>query len=201
MRFANLGGPTQSEAFYQLLDRWSVDWDEQYEMLLAERRRIANDGTLKDLPEFDIIVGHNLFVAIEDVEERVLYDYDEIGRRRQEQQMIYSVAQLKLAPHYNSIKRATMLALDELSQRGLLDGSQKPATENARQSLTFYRCLLEYDAFLEEIAITHPTLSYQELTCGEWLERIARIFGSKANGEGKYHRRIITGSIKSEGCF
>jgi len=201
LRFADLGDPIQSQAFYQLLDRWGVDWDEQYEMLLAERRRIRENGTPKDLPEFDIIVGRDLFVAIEDLEERVLYDYDEIGRRRQEQQMIYSVTQLKLAPHYDRIKRATMLPLDELSQRGLLDGSQKPVTVNARQSLTFYKRLLEYDALLEEIAITHPTFSYQELTRGEWLERIARIFGSKANGEGKYHRKVITGLYRKRGMF
>ncbi|HEU5382306.1 MAG TPA: hypothetical protein VFV38_43380, partial [Ktedonobacteraceae bacterium] len=34
MHFADLGTPSQSEPFYQLLDNWHVDWDEQYEQLL-----------------------------------------------------------------------------------------------------------------------------------------------------------------------
>lgn len=203
LRFANLGDPTESEAFYQLIDSWDVDWDEQYEALREERQRITENGTDKDLPEFDIIVGRDLFVAIEDLEERVLYNYDEISRRRQEQQMAYPIARLQLAPRYDEIqkKRSARLTLDQLARRGLLDGSQKPTTENARQSLTFYRQLLEYDALLEEIAVTHPTLSYQQLTSGEWLERIARIFGSKATSEGKYHRRVIAGIYQDLGMF
>jgi hypothetical protein len=202
LHFANLGDPAESEAFYQLLDRWGVDWDKQYETLLAERRRVAEDGTLKDLSGFDIIVGRDLYVAIEDLEERVLYNYAEISRRRQEQQMVYPLARLRLASHYDEIqqKRPALLTLEQLAQRGLLSGSQ-PLTENARQSLTFYRQLLEYDALLEEIAVTHPALSYQELTSGEWLERIARIFGSKATSEGKYHRRVIARIYQDLGMF
>ncbi len=201
MRFTDLGNPTQNEQFYKLLDECGVDWNDQYELLLAERRRIAENGTAKDLPEFDIIVGRSLFVAIEDLDERVLYDYDEIGRRHQEQTIAYPVVQLKLAPHYDRVKGSTMLPLGELARRGLLGGEQKPASASERQSLTFYKRLLEYDALLEEIAVTHPTLSYQELTRGAWLERIARIFGSKANGEGRYHRRVIAGIYRKRGMF
>ncbi len=201
LRFTDLGNPTQNEQFYKLLDECGVDWNDQYELLLAERRRIAENGTAKDLPEFDIIVGRSLFVAIEDLDERVLYDYDEIGRRHQEQTIAYPVVQLKLAPHYDRVKGSTMLPLGELARRGLLGGEQKPASASERQSLTFYKRLLEYDALLEEIAVTHPTLSYQELTRGAWLERIARIFGSKANGEGRYHRRVIAGIYRKRGMF
>jgi hypothetical protein len=203
LHLVNLGNPEESDTFYQLLDRWGVDWDEKYDMLLAERRRIVENGSLKDLPAFDIIVGHDLFVAIEDLEERVLYKYDEIGRRHQEQKMIYPIEQLRLAPRYDEIqkKRSSLLSLDQLSQRGLLDGSQRPTTAQAQQSLTLYKQLQEYDALLEEIAITHPALSYQELTSGEWLEQIARIFGSKANSEGKFRRSIITGLYQDLGMF
>ncbi len=78
---------------------------------------------------------------------------------------------------------------------------QKPTSKNARQSQAFYKQLLEYDAFLEEVAVTHPVLSYQELTSAEWRERIARIFGSKTTNEGKYHRKLITGIYKDLGMF
>ena len=201
MHFAHLGDPAQSEAFYQLLERWDVDWDEQYDRLLAERRRIAEDGAIKDLPSFDVIVGRDLFVAIEDLEERVLYDYAEMSRRRQEQKVAYPIEQLRLSPHYDKVKRSTMIPLEKLSRRGLLDGSQKTATATERQSLIFYQQLQEYDAFLGKIAVTHPILSYQELTSGEWLERIARIFGSKADSENKYHSKVIAGLYKKLGMF
>ncbi len=203
LHFANLGDPAESDAFYQLLDRWDVDWDEQYEMLLAERRRIVENGPPKDLPAFDIIVGRNLFVAIEDLEERILYDYNEISRRREEQRLVYPIAQLRLAPRYDELqkKRSTLLPLDQLAQRGLLDGSQQPTTAQARLSLTLYKQLQEYDALLEEVAVTHPTLSYKELTSGEWLERIAHIFGSKATREGKFRRSIIAGLYQDLDMF
>lgn len=94
-----------------------------------------------------------------------------------------------------------MLTFAQLSQQGLLDGSHEPATVSARQSMTFYKCLLKYDELLDEIAGTHPALSYRELTSGEWLERIARIFGSKANDEGRYHRRIIAGIYSKREMF
>jgi hypothetical protein len=202
LRFVNLGNPTQQpEAFYQLLDRWGVDWDEQYDKLHKERQRFEENGTRKDLPTFDIIVGQDLFVAIEDLEERVLYNYNEIERRHRDQKTAYTITELKLAPYYDEIKKSTMLKLSELSQQGLLDRSHLPTTTTAQQSLVFYRQLLEYDAFLDEISITHPKLSYQELTSGEWLERICCTFGGKADEEGKYDRKIIARLYKNRGMF
>lgn len=201
MHFADLGAPLQSEAFYQLLERWHVDWDEQYERLLVERRRIAENGAMKDLPTFDIIVGLDLFVAIEDLNERVLYNYNEMSRRSEEHITAYPIEQLRLSPYYDEIKRSTMLSLEKLSQRGLLDTDKKPSTAPERQSLTFIKQLQEYDALLEEIAVTHPIISYRELTNGEWLERIARIFGSKADSENKYHSNIIAGLYKKRKMF
>lgn len=205
LHFANLGDPTQSEAFYELLERWGVDWDEQYDKLLAERKRIPEHGPIKDLPAFDIIVGRDLFVAIEDLAERILYEYDTIEQRHQEQHSTaYPIKHFQLAPQYDKIQRerSTLLPLEQMVQQGLLDGSKKPTSKNAQQSLAFYKQLLEYDAFLEkEVAVTHPLLSYQELTSGEWRERIARIFGSKTTSEGKYHRKLITGIYNDLGMF
>jgi hypothetical protein len=206
IRFANLGDPQEREVFYNLAEKWGVDWHEQYEMLLDERRPFTESGTnkYKDLPSFDIIIGRNLFVAIDDLEESVLYDYEEISRRQQEQKISYPISYFRLSPHYDQIQkqRLNLLTLKQLSQQGLLDGSQEAKTIKAKNSLNFYKRLLEYDALLEEIEITHPSLSYRELTSGEWLERIAKIFGSKKSKdrkyrgkviEGKYHSKLITG--------
>jgi len=205
LHFANLGDPPQSEAFYELLARWGVDWDEQYDKLLAERKRVSEYGSIRDLSAFDIIVGRDLFIAIEDLAERILYEYDAIEQRHQEQYSIaYPIKHFQLAQHYDRIQqeRSSLLPLEQMAQQGLLDGSKEPTSKNARQSQTFYKQLLEYDAFLEkEVASTYPSLSYQELTGGEWRERIARIFGSKTTSEGKYHRKLITGIYNDLGMF
>ncbi|HEU5381447.1 MAG TPA: hypothetical protein VFV38_38995, partial [Ktedonobacteraceae bacterium] len=169
--------------------------------LLDERRRIAENGSIKDLPTFDIIVGRDLFVAIEDLNERVLYDYNELSRRHEEHTKAFSLEQLKLSPYYDKIKRSTMLSLEKLSQRGMLDTDKEPVTATERQSLIFIKQLQKYDALLEEISITHPKVSYRELTSGEWLERIARIFGGKADNENKYHSNTIAGLYKKLGMF
>ncbi|HLG75462.1 MAG TPA: hypothetical protein VFA09_19870 [Ktedonobacteraceae bacterium] len=205
LHFIDLGDPAQSEPFYEMLEGWGVDWDKQYEKLLAERKRISEQGQVKDLPEFDIIVGRDLFVAIENLKERIFYDYDAIEQRHQEQySTAYPVKYFQLAPHYERIQQersTTLLPLEQMMQQGLLDGSKQPSTRKARDSQAFYRQLLAYDAFLEEVAATHPMLTYQELTSGEWLERIARIFDSKATSQGKYHRRLITRIYNDLGMF
>jgi hypothetical protein len=203
LRFLDWRDPAQREAFYQLLDGWGVCWDEQYELLLAERRRTDRNGALKDLPTFDIVVGRDLFVAIEDLEERALYDYQEIGERHKEQWLPHPIAYFRLASQYDRVrqKQSAPLSLDELSRRGLLSGGREPTTDSERSSLAFYGRLLEYDALLEEIAVTHPTLSYLELTSGEWLERIARIFDSKPTKEGKHDRKNIARIYKDLGMF
>ena len=156
LHLIDLGDPTQNKHFYQLLDTWGVQWDEQYEQLLAERQRIREDGTRRDLTQFDIIVGEDLFVAIEDMQERVLYEYDTINQRHHEQQALYPITHFQLAPKYDQIQqiRSGLLPFEQLSQRGLLDEDQEPAhiTEKEQKSLLFYKHLIAYDALLAKIA-------------------------------------------------
>lgn len=201
--FADLGDPTsQREAFYTLLERWGVDWIEQYEKLLAERKRISEHG-IKELTAFDIIVGPDLFVAIEDLKERIFYDYDAIEQRHEEYHKTYPIAHFQLVPHYEKLQqdRSTLLPLEQMRQQGLLDGSKPPLGRKAAESQAFYGQLQAYDSFLEEVAMTHPALSFQELTGGEWREQIARIFGGKATKEGKYDRKRIMKIYSDLGMF
>jgi hypothetical protein len=201
MHFVDLRDPEQSDFFYAMVAQWGVNWDKQYEALLAERRLVEEKGSSRDLSQFDIILGPDLFVAIEDLEERILYDYPEIVRRRQEQLYTYPIDELRLEPYYDKIKGAAMLSFAELAGKGLLDATQDAIKQQEVQSLIFYRRLQAYDALLNEIAIVHPRISYQDLTGGEWLERIARIFGSKANKDGQYHRQMIAGLYRKRGLF
>ena len=94
-----------------------------------------------------------------------------------------------------------MLTLAELARRGLLIDRQKPVSASERHSLAFYRRLLKYDELLEKVAVTHPTISFQEMTRGAWSEHIARIFGGEVKSEGRYHRGIIAAIYRKRGMF
>lgn len=193
LRFADLGEPAGEEtlAFYQRLESWKVDWDGQSERFIEERQRVDKDGSLKDLPTCDILVGRDLFVVFEDLGETVLYDYKEIYRRHQDQTTPYPLEQFRL--DYAAIQRArpSLFSVEQLAQNGLLDGSQPARTIPEQSSLDLYQQVQKYNAFLEELARTHSTLTYRDLTGGENLEHIARIFKSKPDEDGKYHRNKI----------
>jgi hypothetical protein len=203
-RFIHLENPEEKPAFYVLLKQWGIDWLDKHKQLLIERNRFKDTITEadKELPSFDILVGPDLFVAIEDLQETVLYQYEEIQRRKKEQTIHYPINDLLLAPSYDRLqeKRPPLVPLEP----DWLIGKVPPKTKKAQKALAFYHQLLDYDDFLQkEVAITHPILSFEELTeSEEWVERIAKIFGSKKAApkiirgklvEGKYHCRLIIG--------
>ncbi|MGO8948125.1 MAG: hypothetical protein ACLQUY_10775 [Ktedonobacterales bacterium] len=68
LHFADLGDPTAREESLALAGGWGVDYmarlEEYFEHLLRQN----------DLPSYELVLGPDLFVAIEDLEERVLYD-------------------------------------------------------------------------------------------------------------------------------
>lgn len=202
MSFADLGDPAQSTPFFAMLETWGVTWDTQYDQLLAEHHRLNPDGTMNnDLPQFEIIVGPDLFVAIDNLNERPLYDYQEIARRHTQHITPLPIDDLRLLPYYDQVKGSAMLTLATLKQRGLLTGDRPTEKQVEQQSRTFYRQLEAYDALLDEVAQVHPQISYDELTSGEWLERIARIFGSKPNKKGEYQRNLIASLYKHREMF
>lgn len=202
--FIHLESPEEKSAFYALLKRWGVDWLDKHKQLLIERNKFKDTitETGRELSSFDIIVGPDLFVAIEDLQETVLYEYEEILRRKNEQTIRYPINDFLLTPSYDQLreKRSSLVPLEA----DWLTGKRFPKTKTAQKALAFYHQLLKYDDFLKkEVAITHPVLSFKELTeSEEWVERIAKIFGSeKASSkiirgkliEGKYHCRLIIG--------
>ena len=63
---------------------------------LAGATRHANQ-----LPGYDVIVGRGLFVELEGMDERVLYDYNEIIRRQNAVETALPFEALKLPPYYD----------------------------------------------------------------------------------------------------
>jgi len=202
LRFADLGDPTQRAAFATMLLDWGVDWHAQSEALRASR--VGAD----EPPAYDLILGREFVVAIEDLHERILYDYDEIARRRNERHTPHPVAFFKLAAHYEAIKRRGMLSEDALARLDVFGAATPDATyatglsaEPARASLRFYRQLVRFDHLLDEIALTHPQVTFADLTSGDWLERIERIFQADAGGARETSRRRIVRLYQKLGWF
>jgi hypothetical protein len=101
---------------------------------------------------------------LEGLNERVLYDYDEVLKRRGELDKPVQIDDLKLAPHYESIR---------------------PKSLSDAEALKLFQQLEAYDALLDEIGLSQPAISYNDLIDG-WMHRIAPIFGIQPNEEQHY---------------
>jgi hypothetical protein len=163
---------------------------------LAGATRRANQ-----LPGYNVIVGRGLFVELAGMDERVLYDYDEIIRRQNAVETALPVEALKLLPHYDAIRPASSLSSEDLLARELLDPRAQPRHTRERESVAFYRQLEQYDAFLDEVGQTHPAISFRTLTQGELWEEIIRIFAIQPDKHGHYTRAKLKGIYQRMGWF
>lgn len=207
LSFADLGDPSARDAFGALLAQWGVNYTARMEEFQASL------GRADEPPAYDIIVGPDLFVVIEDLQERVLYAYDEIVRRRRAWTEPRPATDFQLAPHYDALKTDDMLPLASLlraaageevlheraSGRG---GGGRGSGQAAAlvRSRAFYDQLLTFDQLLADIAITHPSLSLAELTGGSWRDDIARIFGGMRD-TAKPSRRILLAKYRKLNRF
>src|SRR5437016_9921583 len=151
LRFLDLRDPSQRQQGEALLAQLGVNWEDMYEKMCRKYRKTGEQGEDKELMNYDVIVGPGLFIELEDLNERVLYDYDEIIRRQAAVDMALPVESLKLLPHYDTIRKASYLSLSELHERGLIEDRAHPKSDSETQSLKFYRQLEAYDAFLDDL--------------------------------------------------
>jgi len=157
--------------------------------MLQKYHKINGNQETKELTSYHIIAGPNLFIEVEDLNERVLYDYDEIVRRQAEQNEKFSIDHLKLLPHYDTIRPQARLSLSELQE--FLEKKRPIKNAKDEKSLKLYRQLEQYDAILNDIRHIHPQISFNDLTQGELMQRIGRIFTKKSDEEERYSRRPL----------
>ena len=74
-------------------------------------------------------------------------------------------------------------------------------THKLQKSQKFLAQLEEFDDFLDELSLNRIEISYNELTSGESMERIAQIFGIQPNAKGKYNRRKFMSYYQRQGMF
>lgn len=203
--FLDLHKPNDKSIFYGLVEDRKIDWDGFLEEIT--RQKFKNDPD--ELVHFDVIISDGVVIEIEDINERVLYDYEEIENRQSEASEARPLDDFRLAKHYDEIKNANMYTRAELDAGG--------STNNAKwqRSKTLLTQFQELDDFLDELAQTRLEISYEDLVSGDRLERIGRIFNlpkpKKESGELSkynhasfkryYQKRNIFLSPKSKGVI
>lgn len=189
LRFVDLRDEAGRVQRDEILAHLGIDWDTMYDRMLDKHRKKGEEEDARDLSRYDVIIGPKLFVELENLNERVLYEYDEITKRQRLLHEQFAIDDLKLAARYDEICLKSLLLLSDLQRGGLLDETHLPNNRKEQESLDFYRQLEKYDALLEEIQRTRRTISFDELTQGELMERIADIFDIQADEKGRYDRR------------
>ena len=164
LRFIDLQSPGGKHARDELLARLGIHWAEMEEHMLDKYHKLKENGTAGDLPRYDIIVGPETFIELEGLNERVLYDYEEVLKRRGELDKPISIDDLKLAPHYERIR---------------------PKSQSNEEAVKLFQQLEAYDALLDEIGFAQPAISYNDLIDG-WMHRIASIFEIQPDEEQHY---------------
>ena len=201
LHFLDLRDPSAVECRDQLLKRLGVDWDAMYDQMLRKYRKTGDEEEARDLPSYNVIVGPQLFIELEGLDERVLYNYDEIVRRQEAVKTPLPIDTLKLVSQMNRVRSSTNLSYEELQRRGLISEVSRPKNDQEKDSLEFYRQLERYDAFLDEVADTHVVISYNDLTQGELWEEIIRIFAYEPDKNGHYSRRQFKALYQKMGWF
>ncbi|MBE7512427.1 MAG: hypothetical protein HS103_06390 [Anaerolineales bacterium] len=202
-QFLDLRDPEQREAFNQRLESWGVSWDKNYQMLAQKRGKKEGDDPLT---RYDLVIGPGLFAEIEDLNERVLYEFDEITQRQEKRRNPFPIHDFKLAERYDDVRTSAMLSRSELLKHGLIDaegnGLRSGQTKKQTQSLELITQLRDYDALLDEIRQQYPERTVQELCEDEhWMPRIAQIFGRQPDEQGKYQSRFLRDLYKRIDMF
>src|SRR5260221_3193449 len=187
LHFLDLRDFEQRSQAIERCEQLGIDWIACQEQMIAKYKREDREESERAMPSYNVIVGPDLFVEIEDCKERVLYDYEEIVRRQDAVKIVFPVETFKLLPHYDEVKNEANLSLKELQRRGLLDGRKRPTLKKEEDSLHFYQQLVDYDAYLDEIQEEYPELSFEQLTDDEkpCIDQIHYIFQINACKNGK----------------
>ncbi|MCL4299578.1 MAG: hypothetical protein KJ077_27830 [Anaerolineae bacterium] len=191
LQFVDLGNPTGKQLLYELAEAFGIDWDDVIEKFMRKYFKKKDS----DIKRYDFIIGPGQVIEIEDIQERVLYEYDEIIRRKHDLDTPCPIEALKLAHRYNDLRGSTRLSLEKLL------GLAEFTTRKAQQSQAFLEQLRAYDDFLDELARHRVEISFNELTSEANMPTIAQIFDIKPDNKGKYNRGKFKGLYQTLGMF
>lgn len=166
----------------QLVKNKGIDWDNCYEQLLDKYKPNRSEKEV-ELTTYNVIIGNGLFVDIEDLNERVLYDTQSMRKLKSKRTEIRPLEDFFLAPRYNLIKPKNFLTYIELEERGLLDGID-PTTKNEKKSLERFQLFVGIDKVLQ--AEGDLDMSFSKLSKGDLGMQLAKLIDAlKKNKEDK----------------
>jgi len=173
--FVDLRAPEGKVLRDTVLEGYGLDWLNDIEQpILAKYKKNKSEDEFKP---YDFILGPGRqIIEIEDIEEQILYAYEEITKRKDDTKVKYSIEGLKLAPHYDRVKAP---------------------------SLTLEQCQ-NYDEFLDSLDLPNlQEISFAELTNkeGKYWEDIVRVLAIEPNKNGKYDVKKLKAAYQRLGLF
>lgn len=178
LRFVDVRSPEGKQERDALLATYDLDWFDD----VAEPLGRKLYGTLEEkVVDYDFILGPGQVIEIEDIQERVLYNYSELARIQKSQQQDRPLEELKLTPHMTRILPS------------------KPTST----SVTLKQ-LEDYDRFLDDLAAEGiREISYGALTDprGPYYSHILEIFAIAPDANGKSDLRKFKGCYQRLGMF
>lgn len=192
-QFLDLRSPKDKERRDELLARLGLDWNRDVIGPWQAKYRMAKGEDDSKTP-YHFILGQGLVVEVEDCQEHVLYEYDLIAARQAAIDEPLPIQELKLAPHYDILRRKDMLSLAQLTSSTPSDRRGAIRPERLEQSAAFYEQLQQVDAFLDELGAHVRGISFTSLTGGEnGLRLDAILFPEGTSEEGGEGEEPVTG--------
>lgn len=180
LRFEDILAPQGRLVLNGLLASQGVTWHENVIPYFREKHFKSKQDETK--LNFDFVIGPGFIAELEDIDERVLYDYKTIMQRKNSIDQEVPIETFLLAQSYDQIR---LKGWPDLAQ--LQTGGRNRPTKVQSEARRFLSCLQEYDEYLiNDVGRFRFDLSFNQLTASdEWMEAIAEIFNKDI--EAKEH--------------
>lgn len=180
------------DTFYAIVDNWGVA--DAYGATI-KKDYADDDGNRDDRPTYDVILGENLCIRIDDMKESLLYEYEVLAERNEEFQEQRAIDAFKLLNRFNEIVDNQAYTEEYLQVSGLLSNKPMLSKPNSKlkEAVNLYKAVQAFDEFLDSLKNRYPTLSFAQLTTSpkkdkeeSLAKKIEDIFGSTT----KFHNQF-----------
>lgn len=146
--FTDLRKPSGREHLKQTLSKWNLDWYGIEDMLMVKYHKKKEEH----LRRYDLIIMRDKVIELEDVNETVLYDYEELEKRFTAKTRDKRIDKFYLGTpeRYDIIKPKDTLSYENLEGLGLLDG-RDPFGDSEETAMAFHNKIVEFDDLIEDL--------------------------------------------------
>lgn len=146
--FTDLREPSGREHLNTVLSKWNMDWYDIEDMLMVKYHKKKEE----QLRRYDLIIMPDKVIELEEVNETVLYDYEELEKRFTAKTRDKRIDEFYLGTpeRYDIIKPRDTLSYHDIEGLGLLDG-RKPFGDSEKEAISFYNKIVEFDDLIEDL--------------------------------------------------